>query len=95
METIKVYNHNDIKEWYQATYPDDDLGKELYQGISWSDLWKHLLNGDDVYDFIGVGDSIVRERLFEELADSMGVHYDVVYYTWLGEYKRALQNLMN
>lgn len=95
METIKVYDHNNIKEWYQATYPDDDLGKELYEGITWSDLWEHLLNGDDVYDFIGVGDSIVRERLFEELADSMKVHYDVVFYTWLGEYKEALRNLMN
>lgn len=95
METIKVYDHNDIKEWYQATYPDDDLGKKLCSGISWSDLWEHLLKGDDVYVFIGVVDSLVRERLFEELADSMKVHYDVVYYTWLGEYNKALQNLMS
>lgn len=95
METIKVYDHNDIKEWYKVTYPDDDLGEELYQGISWSDLWEHLSKGDDIYDVIGVGDSVVRERLFEELADSMKVHYDVVYYTWLGEYQKALQSLMN
>lgn len=95
MNTIKVYDHNDIKEWYQATYPDDDLGERIYPGISWSDLWDHLLKGDDVYDAIGVGDSIVRERLFEELADSMGVHYDVVYYAWLDDYKKALQSLMN
>lgn len=95
METIKVYDHNDIKEWYQATYPSDDLGERIYSGISWSDLWEHLLKGDDVYDFIGVGDSVVRERLFEELADSMRVHYDVVYYTWLGEYQKALQYLMS
>lgn len=95
MKTIKVYDHNDIKEWYQATYPDDDLGKELYQGITWSDLWEHILNGDDVYDFIGVADSIVRERLFGELADSMKVHYDVVYYVWLDDFKKALRSLMN
>lgn len=95
MGTIKVYNHNDIKEWYKVTYPNDDLGERIYSGISWSDLWKRLLKGDDVYDIIGVEDSIVRERLFEELADSMKVHYDVVYYTWLGEYQKALQYLMN
>lgn len=94
METIKVYDHNNIKEWYKATYKDDELGDNLNE-VSWSDLWKRLVKGDDVYDFIGVGDSIVRERLFEELADSMKVHYDVVYYTWLGEYNKALQNLMS
>lgn len=94
METIKVYDHNNIKEWYKATYKDDELGDNINE-VSWSDLWEHLLKGDDVYDVIGVGDSIVRERLFEELADSMKVHYDVVFYTWLGEYKEALRNLMN
>lgn len=95
MDTIKVYDHNDIKEWYQATYPDDDLGERLYSGISWSDLWESLLRNNNIYDVIGVEDSVVRERLFEELADSMGIHYDVVYYAWLGEYQRALQNLMS
>ena len=94
METIKVYDHNDIKEWYKVMYPSDDLGERIHPGISWSDLWEHLSKGDDIYDFIGVEDSVVRERLFEELSDSMRVHYDVVYYTWLGEYQKALQCLM-
>lgn len=94
METIKVYDHNNIKEWYKATYKDDELGDNINE-VSWSDLWEGLCKGTEVYDIIGLADSVVRERLFEELADNMGVHYDVVYYTWLGEYQKALQYLMN
>lgn len=94
METIKVYNHNNIKEWYQVTYKDDELGDNINE-ISWSDLWAGLCKGTDVYDIIGVGDSIIRERLFEELANTLECDYDVVYYTWLGEYQKALQYLMN
>lgn len=94
METIKVYNHNNIKEWYQATYKDDELGDNINE-VSWSDLWAGLCKGTDVYDIIGVGDSVIRERLFEELANTLECDYDVVYYTWLGEYQKALQYLMN
>lgn len=94
METIKVYDHNNIKEWYKATYKDDELGDRINE-VSWSDLWAGLCKGTEVYDIIGVEDSVIRERLFEELADTLECDYDVVYYTWLGEYQKALQSLMN
>lgn len=91
---MKNYNHNDIKEWYQATYPTDELGNELYDGITWVDLWNHILDGYDVYGFIGVDDSIVRERIFGELADILGVDYNVVYYAWMDDFKKALKSLI-
>ena len=33
----------------------------------------------DVYEVIGVGDSLVRERLFEALADVTHYDYDTIY----------------
>lgn len=91
---MQVYNHNDIQEWYQATYPDDDMGREITPNISWYDLWLALLSNRDVYDIIGVSDSLVRERIFQELADTMGVDYNVVYYVWLDDKTKALISLI-
>ena len=89
-----VYNHNDIKEWYQATYPDDDMGEDIIPNTDWRTLWLALLSNQDIYDIIGVGDSVVRERIFQELADTMGVDYNVVYYVWLDDKTKALISLI-
>lgn len=84
---------DNIKEWYEEHYEDDDMGDHI-NSISWSDLWAGLCRGDDVYDVIGVGDSVIRERLFEGLSKVLGCDYNVVYYTWLGDYNKALLSLM-
>lgn len=89
-----VYNHNDIKEWYQVTYPDDDMGEDIIPNTDWRTLWLALLSGQDIYDIIGVSDSVVRERIFQELADTMGVDYNVVYYVWLDDKTKALISLL-
>jgi hypothetical protein len=36
----------------------------------------------DMYEYIGVGDSIVRERLFEKIAEEWNISYDFVYGLW-------------
>lgn len=72
-----------IKQWYRINYPDDDLGNELNDAVTFEDLWNGLHNGSDVYEIIGVADSIIRERLFEHLAEIYGVDYDYVYKKWL------------
>ena len=48
-----------IRDWYTSAYPDDDLGTNL-SDISFHDLYTGISQGLDVYDRIGVGDSIVR-----------------------------------
>ena len=72
-----------IKEFYLETYPTDDLGLELNETPTFPGLLNQLIVGGDVYNYIGVGDSIIRERLFEKLAESMEVSYDYVYNLWL------------
>lgn len=72
-----------VKDWYMKNYPTDDLGSEINDTISFKDLWAYMSQGNDVYDVLGVGDSLVRERVFEKLSEVYGVEYDAVYKMWL------------
>jgi hypothetical protein len=42
-----------------------------------------LKSGVDIYGYIGVGDSIVRERVFDALEKICGVPYEESYEMWL------------
>ena len=72
-----------IKKWYLRSYPKDEMGEELNDTVTFKDLWDALNEKKDVYEIIGVGDSLIRERLFEYLALLYNVDYDVVYKKWL------------
>lgn len=70
-----------IRDFYMWKYPQDELGAEL-SDVSFGDLLAALVAKRDVYEVIGEGDSIIRERLFERLADLVGVGYDTIYELW-------------
>ena len=78
-----------IKEYYMNTYPTDELGVELNENSTFVGLLDVLntqsVNDDSdyVYEYIGVVDSIVRERLFSNLALVLNKPYDYVYNLWL------------
>ena len=72
-----------IREFYLTKYPTDELGVELNETPTFAGLLNQLIVGGDVYRYIGVGDSIVRERLFERLAEELNVKYDYVYDLWI------------
>ena len=73
---------SDIKSFYLSDYPDDELGLEL-SDATFADVLDALNNGVDVYDIMGVGDSVIRERIFDRLASMLDVDYDVIYDLWL------------
>jgi predicted glycosyltransferase len=72
-----------IKDWYKSKYESDDLSDEIKPDVTFEDLNNDLPN---VYEVIGVYDSIIRERIFIELAYKMKVKYDVIYNGWLGRF---------
>ncbi len=78
-----------IKKWYLRSYPTDDLGEELNDTATFKDLWDALNEKKDVYEIIGVDDSIVRERLFEYLSLIYEVDYSYVLNKWLENDKFA------
>lgn len=72
-----------IKSWYLKTYPTDELGKYIKSGITFYDAFKCLDTYKEFYKFLGVDDSTVRERVFEQLALVMNSSYSYIYNQWL------------
>ena len=72
-----------IKKWYVKAYPTDDLGPELVGNFAGA--LETMAKGGDIYDYMGVGDSIVRERLFTCLSEMLGLDYDHIYELWLNQ----------
>lgn len=63
-----------IKEFYETAYPTDDMGAEINPAATFAGLYRELDRYGDIYKYIGVGDSIIRERLMEKLTEIMGEH---------------------
>lgn len=87
-DNIKTYPYK-VKEWYHKEYPDDDIWEEIDPDITFFDVYSTLRGKHDVYDVLGVGDSVVRERVFDKLSEIGKVDYDVIYNMWLGESKKS------
>lgn len=77
----------DLQTAYKKKYPTDSLGKEITPNKTLGDLFILLFSGNGVgrntYQFIGVGDSVVREGIFQILSDVSGYSYDEIYNVWL------------
>ena len=65
-----------VAEWYKETYPTDELGLEINQTLTFEEL-SHL--DKDIYEAIGVGDSVVKERVLQEYANINKITYDEAY----------------
>jgi hypothetical protein len=76
-----------IKDWYIKNHPTDDLGEYLNDDVTFSDLMNALNNKKEIYEFIGVGDSVIRERLFERLTSIYDESYDTIHKKWLASDK--------
>jgi len=70
-----------ITNWYVKAYPTDDLGPEI--DGNFAGALKTMAKGGDIYDYMGVGDSLVRERLFTRLSEMLDLDYDHIYNLWL------------
>lgn len=74
-----------IKTWHSLRYPNDELAKEMDGEITFKNLWDGMNAGEDVYEMLGVYDSLIREHVFSELAKRMNTKYETIYNKWLGE----------
>ena len=73
-----------VKEWYISSYPDDEVGQEIDDTLTFEELYHAMKMNDNFYETIGEGiDSIVRERIFERMSDVFNVTYDDIYNLWL------------
>ena len=72
-----------VKEFYLENYSSDELGVEINENATFVGLLHTLHTKCDVYQYIGVDDSIVRERVFEELAKQLRLSYTTIYEMWM------------
>lgn len=72
-----------IKEWYVSSFKVDNLSDEISEGVTFRDIMDCLEEHNDFYECIGVADSVIRERVFQKLAEILNVEPMVVYYQWL------------
>lgn len=79
-----------IHDWYVANFPDDQMGKRIDPTVTFSDLMTYINTvensySDEVYIILGVSDSVIRERVFQELSDRYGISYAIIYNEWLNK----------
>lgn len=72
-----------VRDWYMRAYPEDELGDEISHDLTFGDALSAVRLGPGFYDATGVADSVVRERVFQELACRLGADYDEVYDLWI------------
>lgn len=73
-----------IREWYTDAYYHDGVGMDIFPNVTFMDIVKALNERKNVYIF-GVDDSLIRERIFEEIAARLGIKYDDIYDLWLAD----------
>ena len=79
-----------LRKFYQENYPTDDMGSKINL-TTFVCLMDCLHRGGKVYIIIGVEDSLIRERLFQHLADMLGTNYNYVYNLWMQVDKELYQ----
>lgn len=77
--------NTNVKNWYISEFSDDKgMGETLNENVTFQDVCHCLLTRGDVYLCIGGdADTIVRERVFEKLAELLNRSYTFVYNLWL------------
>ena len=92
---MEINGQTKVKDWYGERFPQDKWGYDMMNpGITFQDVFEGLQIGTNIYALLGGGDSIVRERVFDQLATLMDVSYDVVYYQWLNHGKKPLDGVL-
>ena len=80
----KFNGQTKLFDFYRVRYPDDtEMIGQINRNATFQDAFECLQAGFNFYAFLGVDDSLVRERVFDALATLMGCSYEHVYYQWL------------
>lgn len=74
-----------IRDWYSHEFPDDPEGGRIDPRTTFREAVESFPMGDghDFYAVTGAVDSIVRERVFEELSKRLDCGYGTLYDAWL------------
>ena len=86
MKTFGIKQTDNVREWYTLAFPGDELAVAINPSLTFDDAIAAVPTGDGFYTALGdAADSLLRERIFEELCNRYGYTYDEVYDSWLNE----------
>lgn len=86
MAILDIKQTDNVREWYMLAFPDDELVTGINPRLTFVDAIAAVPTGDGFYTALGkTADSLLRERIFEELCNRYGYTYDEVYDSWLNE----------
>lgn len=88
----KYNGQTKLYDFYRECYPTDkEMIEQINRNATFQDAYECLQVGFNFYAFLGVLDSIVRERVFDALATLMGCSYEHIYYQWLDHSQEPLR----
>lgn len=86
MGALDIKQTDNVREWYALAFPGDELAVAINPSLTFDDAIAAVPTGDGFYTALGdAADSLLRERIFEELCNRYGYTYDEVYDSWLHE----------
>ena len=86
MGALGIKQTDNVREWYTLAFPGDELAVAINPSLTFDDAIAAVPTGDGFYTALGdAADSLLRERIFEELCNRYGYTYDEVYDSWLHE----------
>lgn len=86
MGALDIKRTDNVREWYALAFPGDELAAGINPSLTFDDAIAAVPTGDGFYTALGdAADSLLRERIFEELCNRYGYTYDEVYNSWLHE----------
>lgn len=86
MAILGIKQTDNVREWYALAFPGDELAVGINPNLTFDDAIAAVPTGDGFYTALGdAADSLLRERIFEELCNRYGYTYDEVYDSWLHE----------
>ena len=82
-----------VKPRFEERFPEEgSFIDQIPEDLTFRKVLDALNNEEDIYDVIGVNDSVVREEIFILLSDLLEVEYDEIYQLWLHGPKKDKAN---
>ena len=82
-----------VKPKFKERFPEEgSFIDQIPEDLTFRKVMDALNNEENIYDVIGVNDSVVREEIFILLSDLLDIEYDEIYQLWLHGPKKDKAN---
>ena len=81
-----------IKEFYNEAFSSDTMGLDINPKATFLEMLNVINTGSDLYEYLGVYDSLIRERIFTEVSTRLNCSYNDIYNVWLNNTKYLKNN---